>query len=338
MHLRKIEIILLSIIPLPFCLLTLFLFVYYIRRRYKLYQEIRRISEEQLSMQIYQNYLKNLNIKCIINNFINVILILEFIQNISFSIELLSHWVSFFEKDIRPDFAFLFHIRKFIQTYLDALNLSIIPVLSLLMKFLWLAYRKYEYKFTIYIWSVYILIRAIVIILLINIHPFYGLYLNHLLFGLFYIFDFIQFVYYSRKFYLHLKSRETEIRYFYFDKKAFLESRYLRLHFKVAVILVVLALFFYSFGFGLWQFVLIYDSYNHPNLYMRFSCFVFIPSKILSKILINLNYLYIFIVIVYKSFKNRHRLENINADIKPIIEKYHKELNNTRSSNYAQNC
>ena len=142
MHLRQIEIILLTIVPFPSCLLTMFLFVYYIRRRYKLYQEIRRISEEQLSMQIYQNYLKNLNIKCMINNFINVILILEFIQNISFSIDLLSHWVSFFEKDIRPDFAFMFHIRKGTQTYLEALNLSIIPVLSLLMKFLWLAYRK----------------------------------------------------------------------------------------------------------------------------------------------------------------------------------------------------
>ena len=180
------------------------------------------------------------------------------------------------------------------------------------------------------------MIRAIVIILLIHIHPFHGFHLNRLLFGLFYTFDFIQFVYYSRKFYLHLKSRETEIQYFYFDKKAFLESRHLRLHFKVAVILVVLALFFYSFG--IWQFVLIYGIHQDNIYYNKLSRFVFIPSKFLSKILINLNYLYIFIVIVLKSFRNRHRLENINADIKPIIEKYHKEFNNTPSSNYAKNC
>ena len=35
--------------------------------------------------------------------------------------------------------------------------------------------------------------------------------------------DFIQFVYYARKFYLHLKSREKEILLFYFDKKAYLD-------------------------------------------------------------------------------------------------------------------
>ena len=45
--------------------------------------------------------------------------------------------------------------------------------------------------------------------------------------GIFSIFDFIQFVYYARKFYLHLKSREKEIRLFYFDKKAYLDSKYL---------------------------------------------------------------------------------------------------------------
>ena len=64
----------------------------------------------------------------------------------------------------------------------------------------------------------------------------------------FLIIDFIQFVYYSRKFYLQLKSREREFRFSYFDEKAYLESKFLRIHFKIATILVGIALFFFSLG------------------------------------------------------------------------------------------
>ena len=37
--------------------------------------------------------------------------------------------------------------------------------------------------------------------------------------ALLHILDFIQFAYYSRRLYLYLKSREKEIRLFYFDKR-----------------------------------------------------------------------------------------------------------------------
>ena len=60
--------------------------------------------------------------------------------------------------------------------------------------------------------------------------------LLNILGGILTIIDFIQYVYYARKFYLHLKSREKEIRLFYFDKKAYLDSKYLRIHFKIATI------------------------------------------------------------------------------------------------------
>ena len=65
-----------------------------------------------------------------------------------------------------------------------------------------------------------------------------------IIYGIVSIIDLIQFVYYARKFYFHLKSREKEIRLFYFNKKAYLDSKYLRIHFKIATILVVNALFF----------------------------------------------------------------------------------------------
>ena len=70
-----------------------------------------------------------------------------------------------------------------------------------------------------------------------HINAFYGTLL---------IIDFIQFVYFARKYYLHLKSREKEFRLFYFDRKDYLNSKYLRIHFKIATILVGIALFFFT--------------------------------------------------------------------------------------------
>ena len=63
-------IIILSTLAIIFCVLALFVLVYYIRRRYKLYKERNRIPQELLIMESYRNHLKNLKIKCIINNFI----------------------------------------------------------------------------------------------------------------------------------------------------------------------------------------------------------------------------------------------------------------------------
>ena len=69
-----------TILPIPFCFLTLFILIYYIRRRCSLYQEIKRIPRELLLMESYQNHLKNLSIMAIINNFIIAILLFELIQ------------------------------------------------------------------------------------------------------------------------------------------------------------------------------------------------------------------------------------------------------------------
>ena len=55
-----------SLFSIIFCVLALFVLVYYIRRRYKLYKEINRIPQELLIMESYRNHVKNLKIKCII--------------------------------------------------------------------------------------------------------------------------------------------------------------------------------------------------------------------------------------------------------------------------------
>ena len=121
----------------------------------------------------------------------------------------------------------------------------------MLMHFLWLAYRKYEYKYSIIRWTWYIVIRRFAHFLISqgNLPIDYNILLFSivsLLSEFFIIFDFLQFVYYSNNFYSHLKSREKEITLFYYDDRASHEIRYLRMHFKIATILVVIALFFYT--------------------------------------------------------------------------------------------
>ena len=71
--------VIILILSTIFCVLVLFVLVYYIRRRYKLYKEINRIPQELLIMESYRNHLKNLKITCVINNFIIVILVMEFL-------------------------------------------------------------------------------------------------------------------------------------------------------------------------------------------------------------------------------------------------------------------
>ena len=104
-----------------------------------------------------------------------------------------------------------------------SIRYSVVPVLSMMMDFLWLAYRKYEYKYTVIRWTWYIVVRALVMFIiqyfeLTNLLPldYKTIYqcFKDIILLIFPIIDFIQFVYYARRFYLQLKSREKEIRLF----------------------------------------------------------------------------------------------------------------------------
>ena len=55
------EVSIYSTVSFVFCVLALFVLVYYIRRRYKLYKEIKRIPKKLLILEEYKNHLKNLN-------------------------------------------------------------------------------------------------------------------------------------------------------------------------------------------------------------------------------------------------------------------------------------
>ena len=345
-----------SLLPFPFCVLALFVLVYYIRRRYKLYKEIKRIPRNLLILEEYKNYLKNLKLKCIINNFIIIILIIEIAQNVFQFIIYFPFWII----DFLLESPLYWKLQYYSILLYPTIRYSFVPVLSMMMDFLWLAYRKYEYKYTIIRWTWYIVIRALVMVLIeypeltgsipLDYQASYDC-LNDIILGIFPIIDFIQFVYYARRFYLQLKSREKEIRLFYFDKEAYLDSKFLRIHFKIATILVGIALFFYSLGIA----VIIFSMFDTtlrtlsiPGGYQQLcntfillfgslSYNIIIFSFLIFEVLLNLNYLYVFIVVVYKSYRDRKKLENINDYIRPIVKQYHDNYYNryTNYTNYA---
>ena len=151
-----------TLLPFPFCVLALFVLVYYIRRRYKLYKEIKRIPKNLLILEEYKNHLKNLKLKCIINNFIIAILLIEIVQNVC-------HFLIYFPAQI-IDFVvespLYWELQYYSYLLFPTIRYSLVPVLSMMMDFLWLAYRKYEYKYTIIKWTWYIAIRAFVMFLI----------------------------------------------------------------------------------------------------------------------------------------------------------------------------
>ena len=347
----SIEVLILSILDIIFCVLALFVLVYYIRRRYKLYKEINRIPQELLIMESYRNHLKNLRIMCIINNFIILILVIEFILNLGKIFEYFPYWIKYFVKDY--NLRYLLEFLNYYSLFSIPIYYSLVPVLCMLMDFLWLAYRKYEYKYTMIRWTWYIVIRTLVASLVdfsINFtidvdHQTTNRDLINTVYGILTIIDFIQYVYFARKFYLHLKSREKEIKLFYYDKKAYLNSKYIRIHFKIATILVGTAVFFFTLASStaiLSEICQIPDKHKvipqqfyEILLTMKYYFGLFDSlSYFISQSLFILDYLYIFIVVVYKSYRDRQKLKNINNYIRPIMKQYHDSYYN-RYTNYA---
>ena len=349
---NTVEVVIYSILSTIFCVLVLFVLVYYIRRRYKRRKEINRIPQELLIKESYRNHLKNLKIKCIINNFVIVILVMEFLMYLGQILMYYPYMIEYFAKEFNihflkelQNYSFLFYIPSFY---------SLVPVLSMLIDFLWLAYRKYEYKYTIIRWTWCIVIRIVILFLLeyslvfISISADYQTIYCHfvnIILSIVSITNFIQFVYYARKFYFHLKSREKEIRLFYFDKKAYLDSKYLRVHFKVATILVGIALFFSTLTNTASLIYLFLDiPYNIDNsqqlhdiiitVYNIYTIFITYLASFIFQVLFIFNYLYIFIVVFYKSYRDGQKLKNINDYIKPIVKQYHDNYYN-RYTNYA---
>ena len=330
-------------LTLLFCFNTLVVLVYFIRRRVRLGLEIKRIPADQMVRQEYKNYFMNLKTAIKITNFIIIILILELLQNLLFIQQRLIPFV----EELSPGVInYLNRSVPYVTSLVLAVELMYVPLLSLVMNFLWHVYRKYEYEYTMIRWTAYIILRGLVAIIwiqsIVHMSPEYsGLVLElwDIFFSFSYIFDFIQYVYYSKRFYSHLKSREKEIRLFYFDKEAYFNIRWIRIHFLVSNILVTSALFLIVLAYSInminhhvelvvcfleSQGIILEYTYTYNSVYI----YTFVPICLAFKVLLNLNYLYIIIAIIYKSIRGRFKLYNINKHIKPILEVYHNSVYN----------
>ena len=71
--------------------------------------------------------------------------------------------------------------------------------------------------------------------------------------------------------------------------------------------------------------LIVYD--NHVD-------FIDYLFSLIFQVLFAFNYLYIFIVVVYKSYRDGQKLKNINDYIKPIMKQYHDNYYN-RYTNHA---
>ena len=336
------------IIYFVFGILATLVLLYYIRRRYYLNLEIRGITEEQLWDQNYKNHLKNLKVKAMITNFIIVILLIEITNNFGMLIQNIQYWFGVFK--------WYFTENTFVLDLIDSIvYFSIqcyIVTLCLFLKVL------VPYKYTIMRWVAYMLLRSLFLILCVDGWVFISQTLyppsgqsnttnalethigydirEHLHFICDIVFnttDLTIYIVYSRRFYQHLKGRELEAKLF-MDRNRYVERMSVRIHFKVATILVTIAFFFIALGQvslhikGAICDFSIFHNYQSSN-YPLVETFIKLPRSICAMIfrfMLNMDYLYVICVILIKYCRQKRQLTRVNDRIRPIVDKYHENI------------
>ena len=143
-----------DILSIIFCFFSLIILVYYIRRRYHLYLEMKTITAEQLWFLSFQNHLKNLRIKAMIANFVMIILLIEMGSVLSLVFMDRCRILTLFKMENNCSDSF---IPSFLgKDILSCITAQIcIPILCLLVKVLWLVYLHSPYKYCFIKWVVY---------------------------------------------------------------------------------------------------------------------------------------------------------------------------------------
>ncbi|KAI6650714.1 hypothetical protein LOD99_7765 [Oopsacas minuta] len=231
----------------------------------------------------------------------------------------------------------IFHFALILQSFY-------IPILCLLLKVLWLAYLHSQYKYTIMRWTVYITLRLVAIYI---VHSWQFVYVSNndikvnislliftYLHSVFQTIDLFTYILYSRRFYLHLKSREIEAKLF--DEDKYLQSKYVRVHFKIATFIVTIALSLYTLSEGIFcLFSLSINISKFVNEVFIFSEWeYYLQSLLISRyallsayrILLDVNYMYVFLVIMFKYCRQKHQLTRINDRIHPYVREYQDQV------------
>ena len=329
------------ILFLSFCLLASVVLIYYVRRRYLLYLDMKSISQDELTLLSFQNHRKNLRIKALISNFIVIIVIIEILIYLSFSllsIDYLEEYSSTLFKNMLRVLTKFSYIYKYISVISYFCHL---PMLSLLLKVLWLIYLHSPYKYTIIRWTWYIVIRCVLFSIFCYFQStsqcsigWHDIICNTIeaIYMFVSVSDLIIYLVYARRLYIQLKSRETEARWCK-DRAEYRNARSLRLHYKIATILVAIAMCSITIFQNLAISKTILSSFiGHAvihqidDFYKYFEFFEFTTYILLF----NLNYLYIVSMIVFNYCKQNRQLTNVNNKIKPIVKRYHNTFTYTR--------
>ena len=311
--------VMLATVCFSFCFSAILILFHCLRFRYNLQLEKNRISHGDMWLISYQNHLKNLNIKSMIANFSFLVIVIEFANNLSILIDIILQF-----SDDKQSWTAVNHVR-FISKY------SLVPILCMIMQVLWLAYLHFEYKYTIMRWIAYTVLR------LIFFNVIYQLRLNtassiieHSLFRSseriillsFDVFDLYTYIWYSRRFYQHLKSREIEAKLFMSAQK-YLDNRIICRHYKIATIIVAIALSIYLLPNLIYPCVEIFQ-YTPQHDYYK-DILVVWPidiCQLLYRALFNFNYL----SLIYKHWKQKRNLKRVNDRIQPIVKRYHDKI------------
>ena len=344
-------------LAIPFCFFSLIILVYYVRRRYHLYLEMKAITTEQLWFPNFQNHLKNLKIKAMIANFVLIILLVEIGNILSWVFMERCIILTSLKLENNCSDSIVTSLLEF--TILNSITDSVyIPILCLFMKVLWLVYLRSSYKYCVMKWVVYMIVKVIAtqIVELITkiLSGMYGYsptfqilpynagsncerLVLYLLDWIPMLFEYIHYLKYSRRFYLLLKGIELENK-FSLDREKYLESKFVRIHFKVSTILVAIGLFFKVLG---WMPVLRFFTIRYlielltnnqlspelNDILQGKPILVFLG--IFYRILWNLNYLYMFFVILLQYYKKRNN-RNINDRIRPLVRAYQDRIFTSR--------
>ena len=338
---RVIERDIIFITTILFSILAFTVFCYFLKRKFMLAKEIRNVLRTNITMSpCYQNHLKNLQIKLMITNFVVIIVLVEIMFNFSFAGIELPSWGDTFPKKKFPNLARGYNYFRQIETIAVLCHIAI-P--CLLLRVLLLIYLNCPYRYTMMRWSIYIIVRIVVFELILfslcEIYLTELAILQELLKSLVLLVDLLTYIIYSRRFYLHLKSREKEARLFK-DRTTYLNERAICLHFKVTSILVTIGLFALQFPQAMYIIIYVPDTfigiyYNKKTQAIMESTInaVLNIGLIIYSLVFILNYLYMISLVVGSYLVQKRGLVHVNKKIKPIITAYHKSPHFARNFN-----
>ena len=333
---------------------TLPVLIYFLYQKYQVRIQIRNVPDSTIFNIDLDKVKKNLEIQSMVYNFLIVIMMIEIITNVFVGIAAigLSKNVSFTYRN-RTIFITVERNRYFqYMSYLsDTITGFIFPVLCLFLIVLRRAFINLPYQQWVRKYSVYILIRVIVILILFWIHI--TIIIGELVQLLFSIFDICVYNSSSRAFYVLLKGRRDEALY-HSSRKDYLEKK------KIANRFYYAQLFTHFLGFlllllhiSIFAYYIFY-TIPDPNFFelMTFGYFPIFPSSwhafafkiadifqhikmaiiYLIELYLFFAYIFVSISILVKLLIRRKKFNHVNDWItRPLMERYRSSLERRRT-------